>query len=863
MWDSYAMRSSWVAIAVGACACSAHEPAAGVARQQVTQDALAVGREIATDPPVLKAADVGHNPVVASDGSGFLAVHEVSGRIRAVRVGATGAVLDSPWIDLGESTADQYYPSVVFGGGHYFVTWSAFLHSGDSTIEGRFVKPNGEVEGNANLTLASAAIYPSVGWNGTRFQLGYLSLQDGGSQAAITSFEANGTAVAASTHALSATGSLAYPRLAASANGALVAWESYTHDDVLGDVGTIHGARIDASGTPDAAGELQLSAAGQGAGSVSVAAGATGFLAAWHTSDSPRVLGSVVSSSGEITSKGFAISHSDHDSGLPSVAFDGSSYLVAWTDGRDENSVYGNRVSQSGVVAGATDTKLATGSPRYVAFGSDRTALAWNGTQFLLSFLGYGIEGSLIASDLSLVNGQIALTGLPNKQGYPSSVWSGQNYLVTWTDERSSDTDMDVRGVRIGTSGQLLDPQGIAFSGPESPAFGAQVASTRQGSSLLVWFNVSGNSFERTIASDGTLGAIKPFRAEETHSPAGLASNGTGYLAAYETGNSSDEGAVVGRVLDASGTSGPDFDIDASTLNSSPSVFAIGADYLVSYPNSGTWLMPVSGAGVHGQSEMLSPNLAYVTSATSAPDTALVVWSVVGDAQIHARFFKAGKLSGATIDVAETSAGYGAAVAWDGSSFWATWETPEHLLQARAIGTDGALGLVSTWVNEECFAPVLSSDGQGQLLLSYAKYLEQSQTRRVFSRIVGRGADSDPGIGGTAGTGGTSGTVGGSAGTATMGGVGGTSAAGTSTGGATSAGTSAGGTTSGGTTSTGGSSSGGGSSGSGPGPKPLPRCSVNAPGSGNTNGGVIGLALGLFASALLRRRRTVQQTVAK
>jgi MYXO-CTERM domain-containing protein len=862
MWDLCAMRSSWVVVAVGACACSAHEPAAGVSRQQVTQDPLVVGKEIATDPPVSKATDVGHNPVVASDGSGFLAVQEVSGRIRAVRVGPTGATLDSPWLDLGEATADQYYPSVVFGGGHYFVTWSAFLHDGDSTIEGRFVKPNGEVEGSANLTLASEAIYPSVGWNGARFQMSYLSLEQDGSQATITSFEASGAPVAGSTHALSATGSLAYPRLAASDQGSLVAWEAYTHDDVLGDVGTIHGAHVDASGVPDVAGELQLSAQGQGAGSVGVAAGAAGFLAVWQTSDSPRVLGSVVSTSGEITSQGFAISHSSTDSGLPSVAFDGNNYLVAWADGRDENSVYGNRVSQSAVVASATDTKLATGSPRYVAFGSDRTALAWNGSEFLLSFLGYGIEGSLIASNLSLVNGQIALTGLPNKQGYPSSVWNGQNYLVVWTDERSSDTDMDLRGVRVGTNGQLLDPQGLALSAAESPAFGAQVASAKQGSSLLVWFNVSGKSFERTIASDGTLGAIMPFREEETHSSPGLASNGSGYLASYETGDSSDDGAVVGRLLDLSGTSSPDFAIDSSTLNSSPSVFAIGANYLVSYPNNGTWLMPVSGSGVHGQGELLSPSLAYVTVAASGTDSALVVWSNVGDTQIHARSFQAGKLGGDTLDITESSAGYGAAVAWDGASFWATWETPEHHLQARAIGTDGAFGPVSMWVDQECFAPVLSSDGQGQLLLSYTKYLEQSQTRRVFSRLVGRGADADPGTGGTGGTAGANGGVAGGAGTATMGGVGGTSSGGMSSGGATSAGAPNGGMTSGGastggTAGTGGSSNGG-AGGSGTGPKPVPRCTVNAPGSDTSSGGAMGLALGLFATALLRRRRTVQ-----
>lgn len=840
MWEGIAVRSWSVVLVVGVGACSAPVPEVGVSQQGVTQEAAIVGAEIATDPPVLQAADVGHNPVVASDGSGFLAVYEVGARIRAVRVGATGAVLDSPWLDLGEATADQYYPSVAFGGGRYLVTWSAFLHDGDSTIEGRFVKPTGEVEGSENLTLASSAMYPSVGWSGARFLLSYLSLNDSGSTVAVRSFDGDGTAVPNSTHSLSAPGSISNPRLAASASGSLVAWESYAYDEILGDVASIRGARVDASGAPDPLGELQLSAASSGASSVSVAAGDAGFLAVWHTTDSPSaVLGSVVSAAGAVTAQAVAISHSSQDAGLPSVAFDGDQYLVAWADGRDPQSVYGNRVSQSGVVSGATDVKLATGSPRYVSFGSDRTSLAWSGSQYLLGFLGYGIEGSLIASDLSLVSGQIPLTGVPNKQGYPSSVWDGQNYLVTWTDERRSYSDMELRGVRISTAGELLDPPGILFSSPENPAFSAQLASTHGGSSLVVWFGGSGDSFVRTIQSDGTLGATRPFQVEPLFSAPGLASNGSSYLAAYQTGDSSD-GAVFGRLLDVDGTSGSDFGLDSSTVNTTPVVFSVGADYLVSYSNSGTRLMPVSADGSHGESVLLTTDSVYAAVASAGTGPALVVWPDAGTTAVHGRFFEAGELSGPTLEVAETSAGYGAAVAWDGSSYWAVWETPEHHLQARAIGPDGALGPLSSWVDEECFSPVLSSDGEGQLLLSYTKYGEQSQTRRVFSRLVGRGAAGSDGGAGAGGEGAAGGEGGGSAGTGAVG----TGAQ--SSGGSSSAGSSVGGAT-----------PGGGSSGSssGPGPLPLPRCALSVPGASGSNRGLIGLGFSVFAAALLRRRR--------
>ena len=842
----HAMRSLWLVCALGVCA------TIGAASAYAALPSPVVGAEIATDTPVLKASDLGHNPALASDGSGFLAVQEVNSRIRAVRVDGAGTVLDSPWLDLGEASADQYYPSVTFGGGHYLVTWSAFVHDGSSTIEGRFVKPDGSVEGSANLTLASSAMYPSVGWNGTRFFLSYLQLNTNDANVSIASFNADGSPIAGSAHALSAPGSIAYPRITVGPSAAFVAWESYVHDDVNGDVGHIRGSVVDASGVPSVAGEFLLSAKTQGEASVSVASSGNGFLAVWNTTDSPSVvLGTLVDTSGVIKVKDVPVSHSSEDSGLPSVAFDGSNYLVAWADGRDEQSVYGVRVSQAGVVAATTDVKLATGSPRYVTLGSDRTALAWNGSKFLLSFLGHGIEGSLLAQNLSISNGQIALTGVPNKQSYPSSAWTGENYLVSWTDERNSDIDMDVRGVRIGVMGQLLDPLGIAFSTAQNPGFSAQLASTRQGPSLLVWFGSTGASYERTMQSDGTLGAVKPFQTEPLNSGVSLAGNGTGYLAAYQTGDSSD-GAVFGRVLDVNGGGSATFKIDSSTVNTGPTVFADGSDYLVSYSKSGMRLVPVSGSGALGQSVPLSSSIAWVTAASSAPGSTLVIWSDVNDTKVLGRFFKAGALSGPTLTLSDTSAGYGAAVAWDGTSFWAVWETPEHLLQARSIGTDGTLGALSNWVDQECFAPVLASDGQGQLLLSYTKYLEQSQSRRVFSRLVGRGAVEPSG--GAAGASGSTGAAGNAGNAGTSAGSGGGGGGGSGAAGAGSGGRSSGGASAAGSPSSGGAVASGGAAGSGT-PVP-PKCSVSAPGVGTTapNGFMI-WSLGFVVARIWRRQR--------
>src|SRR5436190_15085686 len=118
---------SWVfVLAVCACGSGAH-PGGESNQVGVRSSALepVVGPEIGTDTPALVQTDLGHNPVVASDGSGFLAVQEVDSRIRAVRLDPAGKVLDATWLDFSEGTEAQYYPSVAFGAGHYLVTWSA------------------------------------------------------------------------------------------------------------------------------------------------------------------------------------------------------------------------------------------------------------------------------------------------------------------------------------------------------------------------------------------------------------------------------------------------------------------------------------------------------------------------------------------------------------------------------------------------------------------------------------------------------------------------------------------------------------------------------------------------------------------
>ncbi|MEI9936152.1 MAG: hypothetical protein WDO69_02900 [Pseudomonadota bacterium] len=320
---------SW-SCALAACACSAgarESGEAGALAKRTSALELVVGPEIGTDAPVLRPSDLGHNPMVATDGNGFLAVEEVDSRIRAVRVDSNGTVLDATWLDFGDYTEQQYYPSVAFGAGHYLVTWSAF--GAQSVIRGRFVQPNGSLEGTAAFTLSTGqGLYPSVGWTGSHILVSWLGISDTDNTVTVAAFDPNGAAVANSEHPLSSPGSLAYPRIAVGSRRALVTWEKYTHNDATGDVGRIEGALVDLNGMPVGAGEFALSNGASSETTASVASSGSHFLIVWQTQDDvSSVFGSSIDDTGAFDKEDATVSRSTETAGLPSVAFDGSKYL--------------------------------------------------------------------------------------------------------------------------------------------------------------------------------------------------------------------------------------------------------------------------------------------------------------------------------------------------------------------------------------------------------------------------------------------------------------------------------------------------------------------------------------------------------
>ena len=353
-----------------------------------------VGPDLGTDTPVLVPASAGIDPDVGFDGTNFLVTFEDHQRIRAVRVDSAGNVLDFDWIDFGEDGQLQFTPNVAFGGGHYLVSW--WQDDGTNlSIRGRLLDTDGNLVGTTSFAISSdESIYAAVAWTGDTFLAGWSSLgASPGVHVAIV--DPTGTVVPGSERQVSVSGSAFKPRIAANATQSLIAWEE--ENDIPGNTfgaTKIRAARIAHDGTvldpvaivPDTTLDSEDHAG--------VASDGQNFLLTWHRSSAEAPARRARSRAQWSVRTGRSWRRSFRSlarRGRPSCPASLSTARNTWSPGRTSGgggaslAVFGAAVSTTGSVLGDADTQLGS-LPIQPTF--DRTALAWNGTHFLLAYLG-------------------------------------------------------------------------------------------------------------------------------------------------------------------------------------------------------------------------------------------------------------------------------------------------------------------------------------------------------------------------------------------------------------------------------------------------------------------------------------------
>lgn len=259
--------------------------------------------------------------------------------------------------------------------------------------------------------------------------------------------------------------------------------------------------------------------------------------------------------------------------------------------------------------------QLLTVSASDLAGQGSQFYLTWNQQQPDFSMAVYGTRLDNAAQKLDGAGDNLSGNSFSLQYQEIQTAWDGLNWRVSWSQSG------ELRLARVNTAGSVLDPGGVAVSGPTAGG----TAGAGNGALQMVWSPYLNSDQGIVSASinasnqagpnrDLSLGAPRQVRPD-------LASNGNGYVAAYLSSTGSGHRVLV-QTLDAVGnplTSEP-VELASGDLSSGPGAPAVawnGSVYLVAWGN---------GSGI--QAQRLNPDgskldpapFQVITAAYGPPD---------------------------------------------------------------------------------------------------------------------------------------------------------------------------------------------------------------------------------------------------
>ncbi len=199
--------------------------------------------------------------------------------------------------------------------------------------------------------------------------------------------------------------------------------------------------------------------------SPSVAFDGTNYLVVWEDCRAGiaayDIYATRVNQNGDILDPSGIFIVADYSNSRPSVAFNGSNYFVVWRQIVEPWFwIHGALISPSGTVLGYTyniaEFDAWARGPSVVSDGSN-FLVVW--------YQGGDIYGARIAPSGAIIDSvRIVISSATEGQSYPTVDFDGTNYLVVWQDERSGNDIYDIYGARVTPSGVVLDTSGFAIS---------------------------------------------------------------------------------------------------------------------------------------------------------------------------------------------------------------------------------------------------------------------------------------------------------------------------------------------------------------------------------------------------------------
>jgi len=300
------------------------------------------------------------------------------------------------------------------------------------------------------------------------------------------------------------------PRVAFDGTNYLMVWE----DDALNPVRRLYGAFVSPNGTlvgpafafPVSAGASSWQSP-QG-----IAFDGTNYLVIYSDGQAEpfNLCGRFVSPSGAVGNE-FVLATNAAGT-FQALAWNGSTYLVAWPAhiGGNQNIVQGRTVSKTGVMS---DLITIDGA---VSVDQNPLSVGTDGTNFLVAWnydasvdsngdAIWELRGRLVTPAGGFLGSQFTVADTSNRPSFPAIAFDGANYLVTWT-WRHEAGDLDVAGRYFTSAGAAVDDAFALAVGDGNQGISPVVAGG--GKCLVAW--TDGLSLGNGMVGGAVRGLLLP-----------------------------------------------------------------------------------------------------------------------------------------------------------------------------------------------------------------------------------------------------------------------------------------------------------------------------------------------------------------
>lgn len=444
-------------------------------------------------------------PAIAFDGTNYCVVWQDDRNgttdIYAIRIDHSGFIIDSTEIMVSSSGQALISPAIAFDGVNYLVVWETESFYGQQNdIHGARINQAGIVLDTIPITISAelnAQKSPSIAFDGTNYFVTWIDRRyDLGA--------IYGTRVSPAASVLDPQGiPICYDPPAQPVSPILIFGNS-VYLVIWSISGDIRAARINLSGVVLDPFGFTISSASNSQYAPAIAFDGTNFLVTWTDMRNwvpllTDIFGARVNQSGVVLDvSGIPISVGESYQKNPRMAFDGTNYFTLWSDGRNGYNVCGVRISQSGQVIDSTRIALATR-----VYWQRHSGVSFDGTDYFVAWTDYrnGSFYSIYGSRVSPAGIVLDTPALPisnlASSSYPSVASGDTIHFIVWS------MNGDIYAARVSRSGQILDTSGIViFSGPNAAlypciAFGSA-------NFLAVW-NYDGDICGSRIGNDGVV----------------------------------------------------------------------------------------------------------------------------------------------------------------------------------------------------------------------------------------------------------------------------------------------------------------------------------------------------------------------